>query len=210
MAFNVANFASNINQYGTLQTNRFEVLITRPQGLSAGYNFRGPLLTFRAEQVKLPGFESALYDSRRYGVGPLFKVATGVQNVQTTISFVETDRNDILKLFYEWSNLIVDYKSFRTDGAITERALFATGYKSDFVSKIDIKIFNNTGIKSRYNELSGSSRNDTAQGPVTTVTLVDAFPSNISETALSWSDNNSLCKVNVTFESPSWFISTEQ
>jgi hypothetical protein len=209
MAFNVANFASNINQYGTLQTNRFEVSIKRPTGLSADYNFRAPLLTFRAEQVKLPGFESALYDSRRYGVGPLFKVATGIQNTQTTITFIETDRNDILKLFYEWSNLIVDYKSFRTGGPI-ERSLFATGYKSDIVSEINIKIFNNTGVKSRYNELSGSSRNDTIQGPVTTVTLVDAFPSNVSETALSWSDNNSLYKVNVTFEFPTWYIETEQ
>jgi hypothetical protein len=203
MVFNVRDFAANINRYGTLQTNRFEVVIRQPVGFPYDDNqYRWYTSTYRADQVKLPGIEMALYDSRRYGVGPLIKVATGIQSTETTISFIETGNNDTFKLFYDWTNLFVDYSSYRRNGAI-ERSIFTTGYKQDLVSpQIDIRIFNDTGRRNTTGE--------PGMEPVTTVCLVDAFPTNISDTSLSWGDNNNLYKVNVTFAFTSWFISTEQ
>ena len=220
MAFNIQNFASEIKRNGTLQTNRFEVRISRPRAFLRGgpieenNQFLWNTIRLRAEQINLPGFDAATYDNRRYGVGPTFKVATGVQAKETTMSFIETGKNDIFKLFYDWTNLIVDYESYRNSSNISVPTIFATGYKEDIIAEtIEIRVYNNTGVGSGPNiptpgGLSLPVANTVQQPlPIARVYLVDAFPISVADTSLSWNDNNTLLKVNVTFAFSSWYMS---
>lgn len=201
MAFNIQDFASNIKRYGTLQSNRYQVIFQPPRSYFQVLNSRVvPELTFRADSVKLPGVNFATFDHRRYGVGPIIKAPTNVQFSEIDISFIETSNQSVFEIFYDWTNLVVNYRepTISPDGPSTERQIFTTNYKDDYVSNvIEIQVFNNTGTvygDDTYRE----------KGPVSIIELIDAFPISVSDTSLSWSDNNSLIKVNVQFAFTTW------
>lgn len=194
MPFNIQNFASNISRYGTLQTNRYEVEIPIPRGLSNSFSPEtSRLLTFRAENIKMPGVSFANYESRRYGVGPTVKYPTNVQFSDIDVSFIEAENQEVFDIFYQWSNLIVNYSDPLPGALGLDRQIYTTSYKDDFKSDIKIKIYNNSGT---YNGVSIK--------PTGIIELIDAFPTSVSDSALSWSDNNSLFKVNVQFAFTNW------
>lgn len=198
MPFNIDNFIGNISRYGTLQTNRFEVVFQPPVGIYSVLNRDSvELMTFRAETVKLPGLNLSTYDSRRYGVGPIIKVPTNVQFSDVDMTFIETSNKDVFDIFYQWTNLAVNYRDLPETSGI-DRQVFTTEYKDRLASRmVEIRVYNNRGVAGNENSIN-------SDGPVATVELIDAFPTSVSDTQLSWSDNNSLYKVNVQFAYTSW------
>lgn len=198
MPFNIDNFIGNINTRGTLQNNRFEVVFQPPARLFNVLNRdSSELLTYRAESVKLPGLTLSAYDNRRYGVGPIIKTPTNVQFSDVDVTFIETSNKDVFDIFYQWTNLAVNYRDLPEASGI-DRQIFTTEYKDNIVSRrVEIRVYNNRGV-------AGSESLTDSDGPVATVELIDAFPLSVSDTQLSWSDNNSLFKVNVQFAYTSW------
>jgi hypothetical protein len=187
MPFNVQKFAANIRQFGTLQNNRYDVIISPSNELAniLGTNVQA-LLNMRSDSVMLPGLNFSLYENRRYGVGPLIKTATNVSFSEVGISFIETSNQDIFKIFYAWSKQIVNLRSNN----------FEVAYKDSISAKIQIRVYNNSGT-------ANASR---TEGPVAVIELIDAFPTTVSDTQLSWSDNNTVFKLNVSFAYTSWRI----
>lgn len=184
MTFNIRNFIGNINRYGTLQTNRFKVMISPPRLLtrSTGMMER---LSYRAESARVPGLAIDATEVRRTGVGPREKVAVNVGFSDMGITFIEEGNNDVFKFFYTWVNGIFDFTGSRGGSNPT----YSTAYKRDYVSeKIEIYVYDNSGKL------------------VNKVVLKEAFPISLSETNLSWSDNNQLYKLNVTFAYTSWYL----
>jgi hypothetical protein len=205
MAFNIQNFTSNVNRYGVLQTNRYEVVFSPPAGLASSFGRdTSELLTYRADSVKMPGVNFANYETRRYGVGNVVKSPTNVQFSDIDISFIEAENQEVFDLFYKWSNLIVNYGDPIAGVPVSEvpgllRQLYATNYKDTIVSKIvEIKIFNNRGT----NKSVGNTPPPVI--PTGIIELIDAFPISVTDNALSWSNNNNLFKVNVQFAFNHW------
>jgi hypothetical protein len=199
MAFNIQNFASNINRYGTLQTNRFEVRFSPPIGLISTFGRdTSELLSFRAENIKMPGVNFANYESRRYGVGPTVKSPTNVQFSDIDVSFIEAENQEVFDIFYQWSNLIVNYSDPFTGEFGLDRQIYTTSYKDSFISNIQIRVFNNSGTNKFVPNIPPELK------PTGIIELTEAFPISVSDSALSWSDNNSLFKVNVQFAFTNW------
>jgi len=191
MAFNIQDFADNIGRYGTLPVNKFDVEITIPPALQSSYGVGATqVISMRAERVNIPGIVFDAYESRRYGVGPRIKTPTGKSRFnEVSIDFIDTSQMGIAKLFYNWMYNIVDISG--TGGAQERNPTFLTGYKEDYITTIDIKVYNSIG-----------SDTNTARGqiaPTLTFALVEAFPISMADAGLAWSRTNELFKTSVVF-----------
>ena len=193
MAFRIDNFISNINKYGTLQTNKFEVEIPIPTSLNINSrNTIENILKMRAEKVKIPGVVLDNIETRRYGIGPNYKTATNVRFEPISMSFIETSKTDVYYAFHEWIRIgIFDYARPGGNRSPERNALpsFLTEYKKDYISDITIKVFNNEGKNGISNDIA----------PVLKLKLIEAFPISIGDNDLSWGDNNTLYRINVSF-----------
>lgn len=187
MPFNVANFASNIGTYGTLQTNKFEVNITLPSFATAPeqtlFRERLAILPKRIDSFKMPGLAIDTYETRRYGVGPTINAATNIRFEPFSLSVITDKDYDLYRLFYGWLNRIFDFGS----GSPT----YLTNYKKGndgYATSVQVKVYESTGqLKATYN-------------------FFDAFPVGLTEPALSWRDNNTLHKFDVTFDYTNWEV----
>lgn len=215
MAFNVADFASNLGQYGTLQTNKFEVRIfsrtlgggfegdTVSERISRNLNLTeeekasfitgGRIFTSRIDSVRLPGIAVDTFESRRYGVGPNIRVGTNVRFEPFSISVI-TDKNyDTYKYFYTWINGVFGFSGKGSQFSPGENRFpsYLTTYKKEYTKEINVDVFENTGQrKARY-------------------IFYEAFPVGITDPSLSWRDNNTLLKFDVTFSYTNWEMNNE-
>lgn len=221
MPFNVADFASNIGRHGTLQTNKFEVAIRDIGSLRLGGNqlslggrtlFDGMperlslsadekfafdsgrrLTQSRIDSIKLPSVTIDTYESRRYGVGPNIKAGTNVRFEPFSVSVIVDKEYDLYKYFFTWINTVFDFSGSLYSGSSFNGGFsptYLTTYKSDYATVIDVRVYENTGqLKATYQ-------------------FINAFPIGLTNPSLSWRDNNSLLKFDVTFDYTNWVIDT--
>lgn len=181
-AFNIDNFISNLYKTGTLQTNKFNVYIRPPGVLGGTIGNRSQHLIYRAESARIPGLTFSTIDSRRYGVGPRSKTVSNVEYQEMTIVFIEDAQSTVHKYFYNWMNEIF---SNGGQGAVNANT-YGARYKNDYATTIVVQTFDNTG---KF---------------INTVSVLEAFPISMGDVSLSWSDNNSLIKISVTFAYTKW------
>lgn len=181
---NIREFASNIARYGTLPTNRYEVLINPPTFLIGdGTTSR---LQYRAESVSIPGVTVDTADTRRWGIGPREKFGTNVNFSDIGISFLDEDGNNIHKYLYKWVNSIFRFASTNENASPT----YYTEYKSSYATTITINVYNKT------NDITES------------IELQEAFPTALSDVSLGWADNNQLFKVKASFAYSRWRLNS--
>ena len=172
--FNVSNFLSELKSNGILQTNKFKVdIIDNNSSLMQAMNLR-------AEDVNLPGISLDIQSIRRYGIGPVQKMASGVNFPDVSISFIDDSVNTIWKYLSIWFNTIFQYTGN------SNKPLYALEYKENYVKDIFIHVYGNDGTE------------------VTTVKLKEAFPISLSDTSLSWSNKDSFFKTTATFTYTEW------
>ena len=179
MAFNIQEFADNIGRYGTSPVNRFEVFIPMPiifQSPQVSYDAEtSELLTFRAERVNIPGIVLDTYDTRRYGVGPQIRTATGTSKFnEISVDFIDTSEMTIKRFFYDWMSNIVDIGGL-------PYPTFLSGYKADYCTDMTIRAYNSLG-ESVFN-----------------LDIIQAFPVSMTDNELAWSRTNELFKTSVIF-----------
>ena len=178
--FNIAEFSSKINERGTIQNNKFLVTITLPTIFNSEIQ---ETLTFRASNIKIPGVSFNMIKSYRYAVGPDHKTPSNVSFNDLSISFIEDKENSIWKFFSIWINQIFDFN--QTGSGLK----YTSNYKSNYVApNFQIDIYNNDGTL------------------VNTVKLVQAYPSSLSDIALSWNEKNNLMMINVGFSFTEWYF----
>lgn len=189
MAFNINDFISNLGTAGTLQTNKFEVQIGIPPALRQ-YFSDTRLVAYRAEAIKVPGVTMDTTEARRYGIGPRQKFVTNVGLNDIDITFIETKDSTFQRFFYLWTNYMFDFSGVRSAGNATVPT-YTTAYKEDYATDINIRLYNNRGAE---------------EGLAAVIGIDEAYPTNLSENSLSWSNSNSLYKVNVTFGYTKWWV----
>jgi hypothetical protein len=220
MAFNVQRFSDNLNNYGTLQTNKFEVFIQNPRialDISGGVidNNREPevgvlerrirtnlsedekfssergysIHQHRIDSIRVPSVIIDTYETKRYGVGPGIKTGTNARFDPFSISVIIDQNFDLYKFFHNWINKVFNF-SGRQHTAIQEgrSPSFLTSYKNNYRSDVETRVFDNNGnIRNIYFFRS-------------------AFPIGLTNPTLSWRDNNSLYKFDVSFAYENWDI----
>lgn len=181
-AFNIDNFISNLKSTGTLQTNKFNVYIRPPGLLTSLVGDRSQHLIYRADTARIPGLTFSTIDSRRYGVGPRSRTVSNVDYPEMTIGFIEDSQSTVQKYFYRWMNEIFNNGA---QGAVNSTT-YSARYKNEYATTIVVQTFDNTG---KF---------------INSVSVLEAFPISLGEVSLSWSDNNNLMKINVTFAYTKW------
>ena len=138
------------------------------------------LVEFMCQDAAIPGYQIMTGNMRRwsYGVNEMRPFAPNF--VQAQLLFNIDGNHDVLNFFHDWMSIIVPH-DVGSDYLIS--------YKEDYVRPLRIVTFNEVEQVTR------------------TVTLREAFPSNINQTALSWGDQNQIAQFTVFIEYVDWDVS---
>lgn len=193
MSFNINRFKENLNSYGYVKNNKFEVFVQSPKFLQNKYirsngnetNIKdlNELLRFRIDQTKAPGVSLLSIDTNRYGIGPTQKMPYNAQFFDTFFN-VLLDKNTYLwDFWYVWTNTIFNFNGEEPGGNNTSSSdripSYTLEYKDEYTSTMMIVMYDDQG------------------NAVKTINLYEAFPSAIKEVPLTWSEG-SLVRLSVS------------
>ena len=192
MPFNIESFKQNISDFGTLQTNKFEVIIKPPDTLlnsSIGNNSNPAtardtikLIKFRASAVNSPGVAILCSDVARYGIGPIQRYPYTAQFNFIELTMISDRYGDLWQFWHNWMKTIYEFTG--TESATGSQAnripTYTAQYKDDYSTIMQIILYDNFG------------------NAITRTNLYDIFPMTFSDTPLNWEDENSLLKIHVT------------
>jgi hypothetical protein len=141
----------------------------------------------RCDNVVLPSINLLQEQNiRRYGFGPVENVPYGVNVGDFTLQFIVDKNAFVVQFFEEWLNKIVNRDSF--GGANMNNVLpggrkpYEIAYKDTYAcSSINVFVY------------------DRSQNNVMEYNIYDAFPTGIQSMNMSWSEENELMKLNITF-----------
>jgi hypothetical protein len=145
------------------------------------------LLTMRCENAILPTINLLQEQNvRRYGFGPVENVAYGVNVGDFTLQFIVDKQARVIDFFEAWMNKIVNRDSFgganMNNDVGNGKTPYEVAYKDTYAcSSVNVFVY------------------DRSQNTVLEYNIYDVFPTGIQSMNFSWSEENSLMKLNVTF-----------
>jgi hypothetical protein len=181
MPFNISNFKSNLEDYGYLKNNHFQVSLRPPTVIRGGNNVANQM-RFRAESVKVPGISILSADISRYGAGPTQKQPYSAQFGENSISILCDKNGEIWNFWYNWTQAI-----FQFNGNISSVPSYLTDYKDNYSTTTEIIMYDQEG------------------NPVRTIDMFQSFPTSISDVSLNWGSSE-LIKLNIGMTYSSYTI----
>ena len=187
--FNIGRFRAEVSGADSvLPTHSFLVVFAPMAWTRSKFSSQNldSLLTMRCDNVVLPSVNLLQEQNiRRYGFGPVENVAYGVNVGDFTLQFIVDKEALIVEYFEEWLNLIVNRDSFggaNMNNNTNGRKPYEIAYK-DTYSCPNVNVF-------VY---------DRSQNQVMTYNIYDVFPTGIQSMNMSWSEEKTLMKLNITF-----------
>lgn len=202
MSFNVNNFKQNLDSFGYIKNNKFEVFVQAPKFLQNKYmkindretNIKdiNNLLRFRIDQVRTPSPSLLSLDVNRYGIGPTQKMPFNAQYFDTTFSILLDRNTDLWDFWYNWINAIFNFNGQEPNGDNIFNGgripNYTVEYKDEYSTNMMIVLYNDVGET------------------VKTINMYEAFPSSMREVQLAWNDNVNLMRLAVTVTYSSYSI----
>ncbi len=188
--FNIAKFRARVTTADdVLPTHSFLVVFSPMTWvpLTAIKDGVDSLLTMRCENAILPTLNLLQEQNvRRYGFGPVENVAYGVNVGDFTLQFIVDKEARVIDFFEAWMNKIVNRDSFgganMNNNVDDKKTPYEVSYKDTYACpSVNVFVY------------------DRAQNTVIEYNIYDVFPTGIQSMNLSWSEENSLMKLNVTF-----------
>lgn len=191
-SFNISTFRTEVTEIdGVLPTHSFLVRFAPMDWMklfpSADRNSIDEMLTMRCDNVILPSINLLQEQNiRRYGFGPVENVAYGVNVGDFSLQFI-VDRNAWVVDFFEaWMNKIVNRDSYGGANMNADvgnnRTPYEVAYKDSYAcSSVNVFIY------------------DRAQNTVMEYNIYDVFPTGIQSMNMSWSEENTMMRLNITF-----------
>jgi len=187
--FNIGRFRAEVSGADSvLPTHSFLVVFAPMLWTRSKFSAQNldSLLTMRCDNVVLPSVNLLQEQNiRRYGFGPVENVAYGVNVGDFTLQFIVDKEALVVEYFEEWLNRIVNRDSFggaNMNNDTNGRKPYEIAYK-DTYSCPNVNVF-------VY---------DRSQNQVMTYNIYDVFPTGIQSMNMSWSEENTLMKLNITF-----------
>jgi len=177
MTFSVSDFATNLSRTGVSKASLFDVRFAPPRGL-VGANETLRELSLRCDSVSLPNRASASIPIKYYGNVKKHYYGT-IDPTPITITVILSQNLAERDLFLTWQDVALG--RIRKPFNAPRLGNFNIGYYKNYVSNVEINKYNESG------------------NLVMTTKLVDAYPSIVGESALSWSDAE-IMRLNVTFD----------
>jgi hypothetical protein len=189
-SFDIGRFKAEVSSADSiLPTHSFLVVFAPMPWAIKRYPQAGNLdsiLTMRCDNVILPSINLLQEQNiRRYGFGPVENVAYGVNVGDFTLQFIVDKKAHVVGFFEAWLNRIVNRYSYGgadmntvTDG----RTPYEIAYKDTYAcSSVNVFMY------------------DRSQNNVFEYNIYDVFPTGIQSMNMSWSEENTLMKLSVTF-----------
>lgn len=207
-----ANSSSRRSRGNTFNINRFRAEVTDSDGILPTHSFLvvfapmnwvsgaaygqdlSSILTMRCDNAILPSINLLQEQNiRRFGFGPVENVAYGVNVGDFSLQFIVDKKALVVDFFEAWLNRIVNRDSY--GGAnINETTAAGTIPGSQIRTPYEV------AYKDTY---SCSSVNvfiyDRAQNTVLEYNIYDVFPTGIQSMNMSWQEENTMMKLNITF-----------
>lgn len=189
-SFNIARFRNEVvTSDSVLPTHSFLVVFAPMQWITTSAARQGldSLLTMRCENAILPSINLLQEQNiRRYGFGPVENVAYGVNVGDFTLQFIVDKQALIVDFFEAWLNRIVNRDSYgganMNNKGPEGRRPYEVAYKDSYACpSVNVFVY------------------DRAQNNVLEYNIYDVFPTGIQSMNMSWSEENTLLKLNVTF-----------
>ena len=190
-AFNIGRFRSEVSSADSiLPTHSFLVVFAPMPWAIKRYPQAGNLdsiLTMRCDNVILPSINLLQEQNiRRYGFGPVENVAYGINVGDFTLQFIVDKKAHVVGFFEAWLNRIVKRDSYggadMNTADSTGRTPYEIAYKDTYAcSSVNVFMY------------------DRSQNNVLEYNIYDVFPTGIQSMNMSWSEENTLMKLNVTF-----------
>lgn len=173
--FNLDSFVTQVRTgAGLSRTNRFEVIIAPPAGLSQVRRNSSDLVSLYVDSTSFPTFNLAITAFKIFGPAYQRPITSDYGGEGIPITF-NVDRNMSIKSFFDdWCHLVVDPKTFEV------------GYLKDYASTINIRQLD------EQNNINYELQ------------LIDAFPRSLSSMELSNSSQNQTHRLTVTFSYRYW------
>jgi len=197
--FSINDFLSQISDNGILRTNKFRCRFPVPNGL---LNFQDAdfiptetsrFLEYWCESAQIPSLIYATHPNLRYGYGTAENkpFLSQVQNLNFT--FLSDASASIWRFFYEWMNVIINIRLNNgiQDSTVNQQP-YEVGYKFDYVSDVNIQVFNDIGDL------------------VYNVLLFEAYPVFLGEVSLNWADKNNFVRFPISFTFNTWGVTKVQ
>jgi hypothetical protein len=207
--FDILEFRSQLDDTGILQTNKYEVIITPPPGLTGSSitSVTGTAnggestsfldftrdLSYRCIGATLPGVTLRTSDVNRFGTGILEKMPFSGAYTDIDLTFLCDRYGEVYNFWYGWLNYIFSVTGEeQSTGPVSQitpgRKFYTTEYKDNYSTNIMIMVYDNSGEASIV------------------YTLYKAFPISINDTPLSWSDNNNTIKLSTRISFREWSL----
>jgi hypothetical protein len=210
MAFNIADFQSQIAETGVLQTNKFDVQIF-PNGAFGGMNVVGgdgsvtsigsttDDAQYRCINATIPGLTMITNNINRFGIGVFEKMPVSANYTDVSLTFLMDRYGDQYNFWYTWFNYVFGINGeesssnvFGTTSSTNTRSFYTAEYKDNYSATITITVYDNEG------------------NPNLVATLLKAYPISVNEVPLSWTDNNNLIKLTTTITFREWVLGDGQ
>jgi len=188
--FKIGEFISSINNAGVVRNNRFIVEFTLPDYLqSNGSQYGGNLVSLRCEAAQFPGTSFQSIDGQlRLGYGPIESIPYGIAYDDISLTFLMDGKSRIHKLFYDWTNTIVNFQGSRGQKDWTNKnnrntgaAAYEVGYKSKYCTDLKITVY------------------DPQDKAIMYVNVYKAFPKQLPAVDLQWASTDELVKMTIPF-----------
>lgn len=189
-SFTIDRFRSEVvGSDDVLTTHSFLAVFAPMDWVTARANRDGinTRLTMRCDNAILPTINLLQEQNiRRYGYGPVENVAYGINVGDFTLQFIVDKSASIIDFFEAWMNKIVNRDSYgganMNSDVGNDRRPYEVAYKDSYACpSVNVFVY------------------DRAQNTVVEYNIYDVFPTGIQSMNLSWSEENSLMKLNVTF-----------
>lgn len=206
--FNVSEFRSEVEKRGMMRTNKYLVEFFMPTGMvdtegSDEMTSTVRSLEFWVESSTIPGTNLITHDARRYGYGPIERRPVAPMFMDCTMSVVADAEGQNWQFFKRWQQIIANFDArngmntvdsntseINYNGNITTADPYEIAYRTEYISDVRIIVFDLDGF------------------PTKVVVLREAFPINVGDIAISWSDNNSIMKFPIILSYLDFFTST--
>lgn len=195
--FNIATFKSSVAKNGVMRNNKFLVRIPMPYGMTfarteakSRLQNTSRLLELWCESANIPGVALAANEIRRYGYGGIEKKPYVSVVNDVNFSFISDGSGEIWAFFQQWARMIVNYdmrKGINQQTGMLGQTPFELSYKYQYVSDIDVIVFDETGKE------------------VLTVVLREAYPIFVGDVQLNWGDTNNIARIPVTMTIYDWY-----
>lgn len=200
-SFRISDFRSSIASRGIIRNHTYFLTFNPPKVIAGakgtGVGFKETEMILRADAITLPGQQLMTADAiMRYGFGPSEKMPYNMVYSDIAVSLLLDKAAMQYHYLYLWMQSIVQNNMTRGINGFDEAVnkytgikmnSYEVGYKNDYAVDMTIIVYNEdvkTAIECR---------------------LLDAYPISISDTPLSWGQENDVMRLQVNFNYRSAF-----